>query len=133
MTMKVLITGANGQLGRELKRTRPDGWLITALSRSDLNVVDSAAVESTFFEYQPELVINTAAYTAVDKAESEKDQAYAVNANGAAILARAAESIRARFIHISTDFVFDGSSSQPDLPEDNPAPLGVYGASKRLG
>jgi len=131
--MKALITGANGQLGWELQRTRPEGCRIIALNRTELDITDSAAVISLFQQYQPDLVINCAAYTGVDKAESEKEKAFAVNGNGAANIAGAAADVRARFIHISTDFVFDGTKSQPYLPGDNPKPISVYGSSKLQG
>jgi dTDP-4-dehydrorhamnose reductase len=131
--MKTLITGANGQLGWELQRTKPDAWEIIALNHTELDITDSTVVTAVFNRLQPELVINTAAYNAVDKAESEKNKAYAVNATGAANIAKAAEDTRTRLIHISTDFVFDGRKSQPYLPGDKPKPLSVYGASKLQG
>jgi len=131
--MLALITGSDGQLGRELKRTRPGGWEIAGLNRTALDVTDSAAVQAALQKHQPDLVINTAAYTGVDKAESEEDKAHAVNAEGAANIAKAAENCRSRLIHISTDFVFDGRKSQPYLPEDKPNPISIYGASKLHG
>ena len=131
--MKALITGANGQLGWELQRTRPDDWDIVALSRTELDITDSTAVSSAINKHQPDLVINTAAYTAVDKAESEKDKAYDVNAKGAANIAKEAVDSGVRLIHISTDFVFDGNKSQPYLPADKPNPTCVYSASKLQG
>ena len=131
--MKTLITGADGQLGRELQQTRPAAWEMIALNRTALDITDSAAVALVFQKYQPDLVINTAAYTGVDKAESNEDNAYAVNTEGAVNIARAAEKYRARLIHISTDFVFDGMKSQPYLPGDRPNPISVYGASKLGG
>lgn len=131
--MKTLITGANGQLGWELQRTGPAGWEIIALNRAELDITDNDVVASVFQQHQPDLVINTAAYTAVDKAESVKDKAYAVNVRGVANIAQAAEDFQARLIHISTDFVFDGTKSQPYLPDDKPNPRGVYGTSKLQG
>lgn len=131
--MKTLITGADGQLGWELQRTRPDALDLIAFSHTELDITDRAAVSSALQKFQPDLVINAAAYTAVDKAESEKDKAYAVNAHGAANIAKAAETSQARLIHISTDFVFDGTKSRPYLPEDIPNPLSVYGVSKLQG
>jgi dTDP-4-dehydrorhamnose reductase len=86
-----------------------------------------------FQQHGPDLVINAAAYTAVDKAESEKDKAYEVNVRGAANIAKAAEHSGARLIHISTDFVFDGRKSKPYRPDDKPNPISVYGASKLQG
>ena len=131
--MKVLITGANGQLGWELQRTKPDNWHIVALSRTELDITDSSAIKTTLQKHQPDLVINTAAYTAVDKAESEKDKAYDVNAKGAENIAKETEKSGARLIHISTDFIFDGTKSHPYMPDDTPNPTCVYGESKLKG
>ena len=131
--MKVLITGAGGQVGWELQRTVSTGIEITALHRVELDIADQAAVMSVIKELQPDLVINAAAYTAVDKAEEEVDRAYKVNVDGAANIARAVEGCSARLIHISTDFVFDGTGTKPYLPGDEPKPSGVYGASKLQG
>jgi len=131
--MKLLITGANGQLGWELQRTRPADWQIIPLNRAELDIADSAAVAAVFRKHRPDLVINAAAYTAVDKAESEKDLAFKVNADGAANIAKAAEGVQARLIHISTDFVFDGTKPQPYLPGDRTNPVSTYGASKLQG
>lgn len=131
--MKTLITGANGQLGWELQQAAPQDSEIITLTRETLDITDNAAVISAFQKYSPELVINTAAYTAVDKAESEKNKAFAVNRDGASNIARAANNIKARLIHISTDFVFDGMKSQPYLPNDITNPISTYGASKLQG
>ena len=131
--MKALITGAEGQLGWDLQKTRPQDWEIIALNRDQLDITDGSAVRNALQQHRPHLVINTAAYTAVDKAESEKDKAYDVNASGAANIAKEAEDSGARLIHISTDFVFNGSNSQPYLPGDKPDPVNVYGASKLQG
>ena len=131
--MKVLITGAGGQVGWELQRTVSTDIEITALHRVELDIADQAAVMSVIKEIQPDLVINAAAYTAVDKAEEEVDRAYKVNVDGAANIARAVEDCSARLIHISTDFVFDGTGTKPYLPGDEPKPSGVYGASKLQG
>ena len=131
--MKVLITGANGQVGWELQQTAPADVEIITLHRADLDITDRSAVMSVIKEHRPDLVINTAAYTAVDKAEEEADKAYKANADGAANIALAAEDCDARLIHLSTDFVFDGTGSEPYRPEDEPKPMGVYGASKLQG
>ncbi|MFC1844493.1 dTDP-4-dehydrorhamnose reductase [Thermodesulfobacteriota bacterium] len=131
--MKVVITGADGQVGWELQQTLPADVEITALGRSDLDITDGSAVTSVIAELHPDLVINAAAYTAVDKAEKEADKAYNVNVDGAANIARAVEEYSARLIHLSTDFVFDGNQAKPYLPEDTPNPAGVYGASKLQG
>ncbi len=131
--MKVIITGEDGQLGLALQQTKPTGWEIVPLNQIDLDITDGSAVTSVIKEYKPDLVINTAAYTAVDKAEEEVDTAYRVNADGAANIARAAEETGARLIHVSTDFIFDGYKTEPYLPTDEAKPINVYGASKLQG
>lgn len=131
--MKVLITGRNGQLGWELQRTVPKEWQIIALKSKTLDITNPDAVQKTISKYAPGLIINASAYTAVDKAEKDKNTAFAVNANGAANLAKAAKKQGSRFIHVSTDFVFDGNKSQPYLLSDKPNPTSVYGASKLEG
>ena len=131
--MKVMIAGGNGQLGWELQRTAPQAYHVIPLSHQDLDITDMDAVMSVVEDARPEVFINAAAYTAVDRAERERELAYAVNANGAANIAKATASLGAKLIHISTDFVFDGKKSSPYLPEDTPNPLSVYGASKLEG
>lgn len=131
--MKVVLTGANGQLGAALQRTAPEGTEVVALDRSALDIGDYAAVEVAVNQAQPALVINAAAYTAVDRAETDAEAAWRVNAEGAANLAKASAAIGARFVHVSTDFVFSGGSGVPYLPDDPTSPLGVYGTSKRGG
>jgi dTDP-4-dehydrorhamnose reductase len=131
--MKALLTGVGGQAGHELSRTAPDGIELLGLDRNRLDIGDGAAVARTLQAETPALIINCAAYTAVDKAESEREQAFAVNCTGAANLAAAASAIGARLLHISTDFVFDGAKSSPYRPADRTAPLSVYGASKLAG
>lgn len=131
--MKVLITGGSGQLGWELQRKIPAGWGVTALNKAELDIRDAAQVREAASQIRPDLIINAAAYTAVDRAEEEAGQAYAINAKGAAYVARAAVHVGARLIHISTDFVFDGTVYRPYPPEAEPNPIGVYGASKAEG
>lgn len=131
--MKVLITGANGQAGHELCRSAPNHVELLCLDRNRLDIGDGVAVERMLRAERPALIINAAAYTAVDKAETEREQAFAVNATGAANLAEAAAEIGARLLHISTDFVFDGSKSSPYRADDRTNPLSVYGASKLAG
>lgn len=131
---KVLITGANGQVGWELQhRSEMNDWNVCTVTREQLDISDIHAVNELIDTVKPEIIINAAAYTAVDKAESEKELAYQVNANGAGNLANAAQRTGARLIHISTDFVFDGEKCQPYKPDDLPNPLSVYGASKLAG
>lgn len=129
----VLLTGAAGQLGQELQRTVPDSVKLHAMDSRALDVIDRAAVHSAFARLTPDVVINAAAYTAVDKAESDSERAYAVNADGPRYIAEACEGTACRIIHISTDFVFDGQKSSPYLPGDVTNPLNVYGASKLQG
>lgn len=131
--MKVLVVGANGQLGWELQRAKPDDCKLTACSRDQLDITDSEQLTSFINAIAPDWIINAAAYTAVDKAESEPDKAHAINAAGVANLARAAQEADARLLHVSTDFVFDGKKSRPYRPDDTLNPLGVYGASKLAG
>jgi len=131
--MKVLLAGAGGQLGLELQGSRPDGVELTALTSRQLDVRDEAAVSAAVAKAGPTVIINAAAYTAVDRAESEPEAAFAVNAEGAAHLAGAARAAGAYYLQVSTDFVFDGEKSRPYLPTDQTNPLGVYGASKLAG
>ncbi|WP_413664514.1 dTDP-4-dehydrorhamnose reductase [Microbulbifer sp. CNSA002] len=128
--MKILVTGKNGQLGRELHRLCPVEHKLIGLSREELDITDRSAVESVVEKHRPNLIINAAAYTAVDKAEKEQDLAFAVNTIGASNLAEICKNLSVRLIHISTDFVFDGKKSSPYLITNKLNPLGVYGASK---
>lgn len=128
---RVLITGAGGQLGRELAaRLGPEQL---AVGRQELDIVDGLAVKAFFKAHHPVAVVNCAAYTAVDRAESEPEDAFLVNEQGAVNLAMAAESLDIPLIHISTDFVFAGRKSSPYVESDRPAPLSVYGRSKLAG
>ena len=131
--MRILVTGCNGQVGWELQRTAPAGIEIAALGRPELDIRDQSLVDKTIDDIAPDVVINAAAYTAVDKAEQEPELAFAINATGTGFLAKASFDRGARFIHISTDFVFDGTQSKPYFPYDLPNPLSVYGASKLEG
>ena len=131
--MKALVTGANGQLGYELRRTVPDACQALFTTRQDIEICDQEAVLEFVSDAQPDIIINAAAYTAVDGAETKPDLAVAVNAEAPGYLARAAERCGARLIHVSTDFVFDGQASDPYTPRDETRPLGVYGHSKLAG
>lgn len=131
--MKALVTGAGGQLGRALQATAPAGVDLTALDRAALDIGDAPAVAARVYAIAPDLIINAAAYTAVDKAESDGAAARRINAEAPGRLATAAAAIGARFIHVSTDFVFDGTSGAPYRPDHPTAPLGVYGATKLAG
>jgi dTDP-4-dehydrorhamnose reductase len=132
--VRVLITGAGGQVGRELVRRAPPAATIRALDRVALDVTDAAAIAHVLNSFQPTHILNAAAYTAVDKAESERDVAWKLNAIAPRELALAAGRLgNCRLIHISTDYVFDGESARPYLIGDTPHPLNVYGASKLDG
>jgi dTDP-4-dehydrorhamnose reductase len=131
--MKVLITGGHGQLGRGLAATAPVGAEIVAHDIDTLDITDEAEVRAVVEAVRPELILNAAAYTAVDKAESEEAVAQAVNATAVGLLADAAREVGARFVHVSTDFVFDGTAGIPYAPDAAPNPLGVYGRTKLAG
>ena len=131
--MKVLIFGAGGQVGRALQALAPAGAIITAIDNDVLDLTDSAAIAPYVRSVAPDLIINASGYTAVDKAESEPDLAYAINAEAPGVIAWTAAEIGARLIHISTDFVFDGRASLPYLPDAHTHPLSVYGRSKLAG
>lgn len=133
--MRLLITGAAGQLGQELLRQAAgQGELdVQAVDRSVLDISSADAVSQGIAELAPDVVINAAAYTAVDRAESEPERAHAVNVDGPRHLAKACAAAGAQLIHVSTDFVFDGESSQPYAPDAASNPLSVYGRSKRDG
>jgi dTDP-4-dehydrorhamnose reductase len=127
---RALITGAGGQVGLELQATAPDGWTVAACRLEELDVTQPDAVRAAVHRHRPTVVIHTAAYTAVDAAETNADLAEAVNMGGTAHVADAAREVGARLVHVSTDFVFDGTQGRPYAPDDAPNPLGVYGRTK---
>lgn len=131
--MNVLITGGKGQLAASLVDTLPDTVRVFVPDQSDFDLTEPEMMRDVIGENVPECIINTAAYTAVDEAESDPDAAYAVNSEGAAKLAELCADTGIRLVQVSTDYVFDGNSSRPWKPDDQPRPLGVYGASKARG
>jgi dTDP-4-dehydrorhamnose reductase len=131
--MKALITGSNGQLGHALRGCVPDGVTVIGRDVEHLDITDRAAVRAAMEEVRPDIVLNCAAYTAVDRAESEEDAAHRINALAVGILAEEARAVGARFVHVSTDFVFDGTASRPYAPDAEPNPLSVYGRTKLDG
>ena len=133
MKMPILMTGSNGQLGWELQRTAPDNVELHCYDVDTLDICDLEAVQTLCEKLRPTWIINAAAYTAVDKAEENKQIAYAVNADGAANLATAAKNCQSRLLHISTDFIFSGNQGKPYQVDDDPDPKSVYGATKLAG
>ena len=137
MYKKILLTGANGQVGHALQRALSSktslAHSVISLDRSQLDLTDHDEIRRVIQMIKPDLIINPAAYTAVDKAETEPELAYAVNATGPRILAEEAAKIGARLIHFSTDYVYNGSKSSPYTEDDVTEPLSLYGKSKLAG
>ena len=131
--MKTLVLGINGQLGQALAASIPAGTDFVGLDLPDLDITDADAVLATIQSLTPDVIVNAAAYTAVDNAESEAEFASSVNVDGPRNIAAAARRIGARVIHISTDFVFDGHAEAPYQPDALTSPLSVYGRTKRDG
>lgn len=131
--MRVLISGARGQVGHELVRLAPEGFQVHGLDSAALDIVDYEQALRVIEAFRPQLIINAAAYTAVDKAESEPQRAFAVNRDGVANLAIIAERLGVPVFHLSTDYVFAGDASTPYREDDPTGPTGVYGASKLAG
>lgn len=131
--MKVLVAGSGGQLGQALAATVPAHATLVALPRTEFDIADADAVTRIVSDVQPDLLINAAAWTAVDKAESEESAAHLINATAVGHLAEAAASTGARFVHVSTDYVFDGRACEPYRPDTPPAPTSAYGRTKLAG
>jgi len=132
--MKLLIIGSKGQLGSELEiECKRNEFSYLGLDLPEFNITDPFQVEKTFTDFKPSIVINASAYTNVDKAETEQEIAFAVNSDGPANLAVSCDKNRIPIIHISTDYVFDGTKGQPYAESDTVSPLGVYGKSKEQG
>ncbi|MDP5278758.1 dTDP-4-dehydrorhamnose reductase [Sphingomonas sp. DG1-23] len=131
--MKVLVTGANGQVGLAIARTAPAEAEVIALSRNELDICNPSAMTAIIAAINPDVVINAAGYTQVDKAESEERTAFRTNGDAVGDLARLCEMAGAKLVHFSTDFVFDGAKGSPYAIDDSPAPLSIYGRSKLAG
>jgi len=131
--MRVVITGAHGQVGHELVNLAPDRFTVIPLGSNELNIANLDAVNKVIPQLKPDIIINAAAYTAVDKAESEPDKAYAVNRDGVANLGLVANGLDIPLLHISTDYVFSGDATKPYVEDDIPCPTGIYGVSKLAG
>jgi len=131
--MKILICGQQGQVSKELQLRLADTGDLIVLGRDRLDLTQPAQIRQQVRQIAPDLIINAAAHTAVDQAESEPELAFAINATGPGVLAEEAARLGAPLIHYSTDYVFDGSQPEPYNESDVPAPLSVYGKSKLAG
>jgi dTDP-4-dehydrorhamnose reductase len=131
--MKLLLLGAQGQLGRELAHTLASLGDVHALDRQRADLTDLDKLRSTLRSSSADVIVNAAAYTHVDRAESERDLAFRVNGDGPGVMAAEAARSGALLVHFSTDYAFDGTCERPYVEEDRPSPLNVYGASKVAG
>lgn len=130
---RILLTGATGQVGGELVRTLAPLGEVVALARGELDLTDAASIRKIIRELRPRWIVNPAAYTAVDKAESEPGLAHAINADAVRVMGEEAKALGSAVIHFSTDYVFDGAGMTPYTEADLTGPAGVYGASKLAG
>lgn len=130
---RILLTGANGQVGWELQHTCPPGVELIALTREQLDLTDVEAIRRSVRDLRPNVILNPAAYTAVDRAESEPELAQAVNATAPGVLAEEARKQGALLMHYSTDYVFDGKKETPYSEDDAPHPQSIYGQTKLAG
>jgi dTDP-4-dehydrorhamnose reductase len=133
LQLKILVTGKGGQLAWELEQSVSAKHQLLVLSSQELDISNTELVQQTIAEHHPDIVINAAAYTAVDKAENNKKLAHAVNEIGAKNLALSCKENGCRLLHVSTDFIFDGNKATPYQTDDQPNPINVYGASKLAG
>jgi dTDP-4-dehydrorhamnose reductase len=131
--MRILVTGCNGQVGFLLKEMLSNKVELLALTRQELDITNENLVKDTVSNFKPNVVINAAAYTAVDKAEIEDELAFAINSDGPEYLAKAASRVNASLVHLSTDYIFEGNKSRPYLETDPVNPQGIYGKSKLAG
>ena len=131
--MNILLTGPQGQVGTALRPLLEPLGTLTALGRDALDLADADAIRAAVQRHRPQLIVNAAAYTAVDRAETEPELAQAINGVAPGVLAEEAGRLGAALIHYSTDYVFDGSHAGPYVETDPPHPLGVYGRSKWMG
>lgn len=131
---RVMITGAGGMTGSEVsERAQRAGWQVSALSHAAMDIADAASVDAAAASFHPDVIVNCAAYTAVDRAEAEPEIAAAVNVDGARNIARTAAAAGIPLIHLSTDYVFSGEARTPYEPYAEPNPIGVYGRTKWAG
>ena len=130
---RILVTGRNGQVGFELQRSLAGAGQVMAVGRDEMDLSDPDSIRRIVREFAPDLIVNAAAYTAVDQAESEPDLAQAINGVAPGILAEEAKRLGAALIHYSTDYVFDGTKGAPYAENDAPCPINVYGRTKLAG
>ena len=130
---RILLVGAAGQLGHDLSQTLQSQGEVTAVSRAELDLTQTDAIRQTVQSVAPQVIVNAAAYTAVDKAETDEDTAKAVNAIAPTVLAEESQKLGATLVHVSTDYVFNGRKNTPYLETDMPEPLGIYGQTKLMG
>ncbi|MDZ4722682.1 MAG: dTDP-4-dehydrorhamnose reductase [candidate division Zixibacteria bacterium] len=130
---RVLITGSRGRLGQELMEKFPSKWNVCGIGREEADITDYKAVSIVISDFSPDIVIHTAGYTDVDKAESEPEEAMRVNGLGTENIARACQESDSKLIYISSDFVFDGTKSVPYIEDDTPNPQTAYGKNKLAG
>ena len=131
--MKILLTGKNGQVGWELERSLQPLGQVIAFDRTGLDLANPDSIRAAIREIKPDLIVNAAAYTAVDKAESEPELAMAINGIAPGIMAEEAKRLGAAIVHYSTDYVFDGTKTEPYTEDDVPNPINVYGKTKLAG
>jgi dTDP-4-dehydrorhamnose reductase len=131
--LKILLTGITGQLGSELENVLSKEWKIFPVSRKEMDFSNESTIRRIIRDKKPDLIINPAAYTEVDRAENEKELAFAINEKAPRIIAKEAKALHIPLIHFSTDFVFDGKKSTPYLETDSPSPKSIYGLSKLEG
>ncbi len=131
--IKILLTGSKGMLAHAFLKKKPENWNILATDIDELDITQPGHVEKVVQAFQPDIIINCAAYTRVDDCEKEKELPFAINATGAGHLAESANKIGTKLIHFSTDYIFDGTKKSPYLEDDSPHPINVYGMSKLEG
>lgn len=131
--MRALIFGPDGQVGRAIIKYAPIGWDLFPVSRREVDLSHLQKISDTIKTIMPDLIINAAAYTAVDNAETDEDIATIINGIAVGVISQAAKEVGSYFIHISTDYIFDGTSRKPYTPYDKPCPINAYGRSKLLG
>ena len=133
MTMRILLLGKNGQVGWELQRTLMPLGEVISTDYPEIDLADSDSIRNLVRELRPQVIVNAAAYTDVDKAESEPELAFAINGAAPGVLAEEAKRIGAALIHYSSDYVFNGQKGVPYVETDTPNPINVYGQSKLAG